>query len=531
MKYAKFPFEKIPKGSRVVLYGAGRVGRSMFEQNGVDGYCMITGIVDSNINVNRIFMGGIEIVSPNRLSEIPYDYILLSVSDENFGSVYSWFAGKKDYKDKLIPIDIGEKAELLGSDVVVDDTFHEYISDNRNWEKKVKDYSHYWLGKNDRTNWICGNRPAAELLLKGYKFENPVFHVMNENDEYEGSVSAEALRSLILSCADKIGQWTIASMLNELSVNGINTDFSVNTDNNIFDLYTLFGKRGLDEVVVLENGKVSRLIRRVDFHAIFCQPSLNSDGLYIANRYHLIKQLSFLEYRYNVYSQNGEDGIIAHIFEIIGFKSYYAVEFGAWDGIHLSNIRNLVLKHDMSALFIEGNQEKAKEGIQNYQDFPKVKFAIEYVGINKYKRLDDIFYANNVPSNIDILSIDIDGWDYWVWDSLESYRPRVVIVEFNPSMYRDRVIISPSDEKTRTGSSARAFVELGVQKGYELLCIVGSNLFFCVREEFYKFGDFDNSLEALWPYSGLNSLFSTFDGSVYGDPWKRNGKGVLKSLY
>ncbi len=136
-----------------------------------------------------------------------------------------------------------------------------------------------------------------------------------------------------------------------------------------------------------------------------------------------------------------------------------------------------------------------------------------------------------MPSNIDILSIDIDGWDYWVWDSLESYRPRVVIVEFNPSMYRDRVIISPSDEKTRTGSSARAFVELGVQKGYELLCIVGSNLFFCVREEFYKFGDFDNSLEALWPYSGLNSLFSTFDGSVYGDPWKRNGKGVLKSLY
>ncbi len=97
-------------------------------------------------------------------------------------------------------------------------------------------------------------------------------------------------------------------------------------------------------------------------------------------------------------------------------------------------------------------------------------------------------------------------------------------------MYRDWAVINPSDEITRTGSSARAFVELGVRKGYELLCISGANLIFCVREEFHKFGSYDNSLEALWPYSELTCLFSTFNGDVYGDPWKRNGKGVLRPL-
>ena len=188
------------------------------------------------------------------------------------------------------------------------------------------------------------------------------------------------------------------------------------------------------------------------------------------------------------------------------------------------------MEHDVSALFIEGDSDKANDGIRNYEAFPKVKFAKEYVGVNKYRKLDDILHSNDVPENIDILSIDIDGWDYWVWYSLEDFRPRIVIVEFNATIYRDWTVISPSDEETRTGSSARAIVELGVRKGYELLCIVGANLIFCVREEFHKFGNYDNSLEALWPSSGLGSLFSTYNGDVYGDPWKRNGKGVLRPI-
>lgn len=52
MNYAKFPFKKISRGSKVVLYGAGRVGKSMFEQNETNDYCVITGIVDSYPKTN-----------------------------------------------------------------------------------------------------------------------------------------------------------------------------------------------------------------------------------------------------------------------------------------------------------------------------------------------------------------------------------------------------------------------------------------------------------------------------------------------
>lgn len=459
-----------------------------------------------------------------------YDYILIAVSNEKFGSVYYSLLEKKVDKGKLIAIDIGEKPGLDNSDVVVDDIFYEIISDNRNWDKKIKDYNNYGLGKNNRDNLIYDNRSAAELLLKGYRYENPVFHVINEQEKYMGSISKEAIRRLSLTCVNQIKTWSVASVINELNKNKIHIDFSVGINDGIFELITLFSQKNLDEVVILENGEICNLIRRLDFYARFDKPVLNKNSLYMANRYHLSRVSPFHKYEYSINSQAGEDGVIAHIFQVIGFESYYAVEFGAWDGVYLSNVRNLILNHDMNVLFIEGNPDKIKDGIQNYLNSPKVKFITEYIGIHKYRKLEDILDENNVPVNLDILSIDIDGWDYWVWDSLEKYRPRVIVVEFNQTIYRDWVVINPRDEISRTGSSARALVELGVSKGYELLCITGTNLIFCVKEEFYKFGYYDNSLEALWPYSGLQCLFATFNGDVYGDPWKRNGKGVLRPI-
>jgi hypothetical protein len=215
---------------------------------------------------------------------------------------------------------------------------------------------------------------------------------------------------------------------------------------------------------------------------------------------------------------------------LISFQSKVAVEFGGWDGIYLSNIRNLVLENDMRAIFIEGDKEKAEEGRQNYIDNPKVSFINEFVGIKKYKRLDDILSEYNCPVDIDLISIDIDGWDYWVWDSLTKYRPRIVVIEFMTSMYKDKVVINPKDEQTRTGSSARALLELGKRKGYELICVTGCNLIFCACEEYKKIGIKDNSLDALWLNAGTGCLFSTICGDVYGDTWNRNGKGVFRPI-
>lgn len=526
MNYARFPFEKISKDSRVVLYGAGRVGRAMFEQNRERKHCEIVGIVDRDRNKKAEWGGRMETIAPDCLPELQFDSILLSVGDENFGSVYRRLADEGAFQDKLVPIDLGERPGL-GSDVLLDDAFHWFIADHRNWDKTVGDYRSCWAGRNIRGNWISCGAPAVALLLRGYRYENAVFHVIDGSGGYIGSISVEAIRGLSSLPVGSIGDWTVADILGELNRNRINTDFSVNMGHRILDLYGPVLKLG--ELAVLDNGKVSHLIRRIDFEAMFCKPA-ERDGLYIASRSRHKGKSPFQEYRYNVYSQSGEDGVIARIFQTIGFQSHYAVEFGAWDGVHLSNIRNLILEHGMNALFIEGDPDRAEEGMRNYRDFPKVAFVAEYIGINKYRKLEDILHSCNAPQDIDVLSIDIDGWDYWIWDSLKNYRPRVVIIEFNQAIDRDWVVISPSDEKIRTGSSARALVELGIRKGYELLDMVGCNLVFCTREEFLKFGDYDNSLEALWPCAGAQSLFSTYNGDVYGDPWGRAGKGALEPL-
>lgn len=92
------------------------------------------------------------------------------------------------------------------------------------------------------------------------------------------------------------------------------------------------------------------------------------------------------------------------------------------------------------------------------------------------------------------------------------------------------VVINPSDEETRTGSSALAFVELAKRKNYELICVEGANLIFCVAEEYDKFGILDNSLSTLWSYSGIRCLFSTYNGNIERDCWERNGHGVLDSI-
>lgn len=74
--------------------------------------------------------------------------------------------------------------------------------------------------------------------------------------------------------------------------------------------------------------------------------------MYMSTRYNLCEPGPLNKYGYSVNSQSGEDGILDYIFKVIGFKSHYAVEFGAWDGIHLSNIRNLIVNYAFRTLFI-----------------------------------------------------------------------------------------------------------------------------------------------------------------------------------
>jgi len=165
-----------------------------------------------------------------------------------------------------------------------------------------------------------------------------------------------------------------------------------------------------------------------------------------------------------VHSQGGEDGVLLRLFERIGVANRYFVEFGAWDGLHLSNTANLRLSHGWSGLLLEGSDRA---------DGELVKRALVDAA-----NIEGLFAAYDVPREFDLLSIDIDGNDYWVWKAITNYSPRVVIVEYNVFFMAEmaKTIAYDADHVWDKeayglyhGASLAAFDKLAREKGYALV--------------------------------------------------------------
>lgn len=218
----------------------------------------------------------------------------------------------------------------------------------------------------------------------------------------------------------------------------------------------------------------------------------------------------------NIYSQSGEDGIIAKILEIIPGKDKWCVEFGAWDGRFLSNTRNLILSLDYSAVLIEANRKKYTELRKTYASNKQVITLNRFVGFSETDNLDKILYETPIPHDFDFLSIDIDGNDYHVWKYCCDYKPKVVCIEFNPTIPNEVEFVQSANGKINQGSSLSALVKLGKAKGYELISVIKFNAFF-VRSEYYPlFNIDDNCPEGLrTDRSAITYLFSGYDGKIF----------------
>ncbi|HRY30666.1 MAG TPA: hypothetical protein P5079_11600 [Elusimicrobiota bacterium] len=215
------------------------------------------------------------------------------------------------------------------------------------------------------------------------------------------------------------------------------------------------------------------------------------------------EELDLAKWEKGVFSQNGEDGVIEKIFELIPPSTRYAVEFGAGDGVNLSNTRNLVL-HGWSALMIEGVPRKAEKCKRNYRDQPRVAVVQAWVYPGNVELL---FEENNVPVDLDLLSIDIDSNDYYVWRVINKYRPKVVLIEYNPYFAPPKKAVIKfhpmnyyDDNSCYWGASIQSLYELGKAKGYELVHCTsrGSNLFFVDKKYFERFKLADNSPAKLY---------------------------------
>jgi len=220
-------------------------------------------------------------------------------------------------------------------------------------------------------------------------------------------------------------------------------------------------------------------------------------------------------YESNVTSEHGEDGVIRRIFEIIGIESRSCAELGALNGIHGSNVWQLIKKEGWSGVLIEADQTYFERLQKEFAETPGVECINAFVSFEGLQSLDAIFAKTALPKDFDLFSLDIDGNEYHLWDSMTEYRPRVMVVEFNPTIPNDVAFTQPRDMKVFQGSSLRAFVELGKRKGYELIATNDVNAFFVLKELFPKFGIADNSIDALHAdHRYETALFQLYDGTL-----------------
>jgi hypothetical protein len=228
------------------------------------------------------------------------------------------------------------------------------------------------------------------------------------------------------------------------------------------------------------------------------------------------KQSAFLrDFRRNITSEMGEDGMIERLLELLGVSTGWCVEFGAGDGYASSNSWNLIANYGWKAVLIEGLESRYAALSSRHAERPGVHCLKKLVTPDGENRLDVLLAGTGAPRVIDLMSIDIDGLDWHVWNSLENFRPRIVLVEFNPSIPNDVVFIQDADPSVNQGASLRAFVELAKRKGYELAGTTDYNAFFVDGEIFSKLGIEDNAIDAMHdPGDNLTHLFQLFDGSL-----------------
>jgi len=221
-------------------------------------------------------------------------------------------------------------------------------------------------------------------------------------------------------------------------------------------------------------------------------------------------------YAYNITSQFGEDGIIAKIFEILPQQDdYFCVEFGAGDGFTLSNTHTLINQKGWYSIQIEAHPDSYRKLMERYEDHPRVICAHRLVSFEGENSLDNILTQTPIPQDFDLISIDIDGNDWHIWDSLQIYRPKLVLIEFNPTIPYQVIFVQPRDMRIYQGSSLAAFIHLAQKKGYELIATTDINAFFVDRQYFSLFNISDNSIWNLYKNQSLCTfVFQLYDGTI-----------------
>lgn len=211
--------------------------------------------------------------------------------------------------------------------------------------------------------------------------------------------------------------------------------------------------------------------------------------------YHYYQELSkknelpsISETGYRVFSQFEEDGKLLFIFSIIGMENKVFIEIGSDDGVN-SNSANLYFNFGWIGLFIDGNSKSVRRGKKFFNKYPhpwyyKPKFICAKV---TRENINTLIEESGFVGEVGLLSIDIDGNDYWIWDAIKVIEPKVVIIETHNEFGLKNIVVPydsnysfPGKHPIYHGASPVAMNKLANKKGYRLVGAneLGSNFIF-----------------------------------------------------
>jgi len=177
---------------------------------------------------------------------------------------------------------------------------------------------------------------------------------------------------------------------------------------------------------------------------------------------------------FRVFSQFEEDGILLYIFSALGMGSRTFVDIGSNDGIN-SNCANLAFNFGWTGLFIDSSKQDIGRGKYFYSRYPhpwmtRPKFHCARV---TPENINEILRSHQITGEIELLSIDIDSDDYWIWKAIEVIQPKVVIIETYIRFGMHNIVVPYGQGDSQNhGASPVAMEKLGHQNGYRL---VGAN--------------------------------------------------------
>lgn len=190
----------------------------------------------------------------------------------------------------------------------------------------------------------------------------------------------------------------------------------------------------------------------------------------------------FKDVAFRAYSQTGEDGILLYVFALIGVTNRRSIELCCGEGIQC-NTANLIINHGWRGLLLDGDKQKLDKGRAFYRSCRDTCIAppkLVDAWITR-ENINDIIRYHNFAGSIDLLSLDMDGNDYWIWQALDVAEPRVVILEYQSGWGPEARVTQKYVEDFHTssvvapqgvphnGASLGAFVALANDKGYRLV--------------------------------------------------------------